>query len=36
MGYPLNYNSISFKGPTLIYIDQEGAPIHLGLSNEEV
>lgn len=34
--YPLHFNSIDLKGPTLIYIDEEGAPIQLGLSDEEV
>lgn len=34
--YPLHFNSIDLKGPTLIYIDQEGSPIQLGLTDEQV
>ena len=34
--YPLKYAGISLDGPTLFYIDQDGTPIQLTLSNEHV
>lgn len=34
--YPLAYNSLYLDGPTLIYLDEEGTPIQLQLSNEQV
>lgn len=33
--YPLKYTGLSFDGPTLIYIDDAGNPIHLELSADE-
>lgn len=36
LNYPLTYNSVHLNGPTLFYIDQEGVPIQLGLTDKQV
>lgn len=36
LNYPLQYSGLTITGPTLFYIDQDGTPIQMGLSNEQV
>ena len=36
LNYPLTYNSLHLPGPTLFYIDEEGTPVQLQLTNEQV
>jgi hypothetical protein len=36
LNYPLQYAGISLDGPTLFYVDQDGTPLQLTITNAHV
>jgi len=36
LNYPLQYAGISLDGPTLFYIDEDGTPIQMTITNSHV